>query len=221
MVPEKIKVRLIGIDAPELRQLPWGPRAVAFMRNLVLDKTLLLETDVTQYDKYGRLLAYAWVDVKMANEEIALAGLTVQLTLPPNVKYADRFHRAVSSARKQDVDFGRRAACRNRHRISDIEDIDLISTLQRNTIVTQLYYMRDRMKTIAVKLPEELLAAIQYAAKKRGETNSAVMREALQEFLSKNQHTGSCLDLARDLAGCVEGPPDLSVNPAHMDDYGK
>lgn len=77
------------------------------------------------------------------------------------------------------------------------------------------------MKTIAVKMPEELLAAIQYAARKRGETNSALMREALQEFLSKNQHAGSCFDLARDLAGCVEGPPDLSSNPARMDDYGK
>jgi hypothetical protein len=77
------------------------------------------------------------------------------------------------------------------------------------------------MKTIAVRLPEELLAAIQYAAKRRGETNSALMREALQEFLSKTDHSGSCLDLARDLAGCVDGPPDLSTNPAHMDDYGK
>ena len=77
------------------------------------------------------------------------------------------------------------------------------------------------MKTIAIKVPEDLLAAIHYAAKKRGETKSAVMREALQEFLSKNQNTGSCLDLARDLAGCVQGPPDLSINPAHMDHYGK
>jgi Arc/MetJ-type ribon-helix-helix transcriptional regulator len=77
------------------------------------------------------------------------------------------------------------------------------------------------MKTISIRVPDELLAAIQFAAKKRGETRSAVMREALQEFLSKNQNTGSCLDLARDLAGCVQGPPDLSTNPAHMDHYGK
>jgi len=51
------------------------------------------------------------------------------------------------------------------------------------------------MKTIAIKLPDDLLAAIQFVAKKRGETRSAVMREALQEFLSKNRNTGSCLDL--------------------------
>jgi predicted transcriptional regulator len=97
----------------------------------------------------------------------------------------------------------------------------LIFTIDRNTILPKPYYARSVMKTIAIKLPDDLLAAIQFAAKKRGETRSAVMREALQEFLSKNQNTGSCLDLARDLAGRVQGPSDLSTNPAHMDHYGK
>jgi len=35
------------------------------------------------------------------------------------------------------------------------------------------------MKTIAIKLPDDLLAAIQFAAKKRGETRSTVMHETL------------------------------------------
>ena len=79
------------------------------------------------------------------------------------------------------------------------------------------------MKTIAIKLPDDLLTKIHSAAKKRGTTKSAVMREALEEFFAgkKNRITGSCLDFARDLAGCVQGPPDLSTNPAHMDDYGR
>ncbi len=79
------------------------------------------------------------------------------------------------------------------------------------------------MKTISIKLPDDLLAKMQCAARKRGETQSAVLREALKEFLSneKNQNTGSCLDYARDLAGCVQGPPDLSTNPAHMARYGQ
>jgi len=79
------------------------------------------------------------------------------------------------------------------------------------------------MKTISIKLPDDLLAKMQCAAGKRGETRSAVLREALEEFLSneKNQNMGSCLDYARDLAGCVQGPPDLSTNPAHMDRYGE
>lgn len=79
------------------------------------------------------------------------------------------------------------------------------------------------MKTIALKLPDELLAEIQYAAKKRGETKSAVMRDVLEKyfFKKKKQDSRSCLDLARDLAGSLQGPVDLSTNPVHMDRYGK
>jgi hypothetical protein len=90
-----------------------------------------------------------------------------------------------------------------------------------NTILPNPYSVRSSMKTIAIKLPDDLVAAIQYAAMKRGETRSAVMREALQEFLSRKEYAGSCLDVARDLAGCVEGPPDLSTNPARMEHYGE
>ncbi len=79
------------------------------------------------------------------------------------------------------------------------------------------------MKTIAIKLPDELLIRIRDAAAKSGETRSAVMRTALQEYFSRGRHRNvdSCLDLASDLAGSVEGPSDLSINPAHMDGYGK
>jgi hypothetical protein len=71
-------------------------------------------------------------------------------------------------------------------------------------------------------LPDDLLAKIQCAAKKTGETKSAVMREALEEFLTKDQNlrTSSCLEYASDLAGCVKGPPDLSTNPDKFKNYG-
>lgn len=79
------------------------------------------------------------------------------------------------------------------------------------------------MKTIAIKLPDDLLAKIQDIAKKRGESRSAVMREAFEKFFAREnqQDALSCLDLARDLAGCIQGSPDLSTNPLHMDEYGK
>ena len=79
------------------------------------------------------------------------------------------------------------------------------------------------MKTIAIKLPDDLLAKIQDLANKRNETRSAVMRETLEEFFSRNNEEKpySCLDHALDLAGCIQGPPDLSTNQSYMDDYGK
>lgn len=79
------------------------------------------------------------------------------------------------------------------------------------------------MKTIALKLPDELLKRIERAANRRGETRSAVMRGVLEEFFAEQtkETMGSCLDLARDLAGCVQGPEDLSTNPTHMEGYGR
>lgn len=79
------------------------------------------------------------------------------------------------------------------------------------------------MKTIAVKLPDHLLSEIQNITDKRGETRSQIIREALELYLKKDKSGGikSCLDLVRDLAGCVQGPPDLSTNKTHMDEYGR
>ncbi|MFO7600688.1 MAG: ribbon-helix-helix domain-containing protein [Candidatus Desulfacyla sp.] len=79
------------------------------------------------------------------------------------------------------------------------------------------------MKTVAVKLPDSLLAEIENAAKEKGENRSALIRMAIEEFLAVKGklRKGSCLDLARDLAGTVKGKADLSTNEKHMDGYGQ
>ncbi|MEW6666671.1 MAG: ribbon-helix-helix domain-containing protein [Thermodesulfobacteriota bacterium] len=79
------------------------------------------------------------------------------------------------------------------------------------------------MKTIAIKLPDSLLAQLETAAREGDENRSALVRKALEEFLSSKRKgkKPSCLDLARDLAGSVVGPSDLSTNRAHMDGYGR
>ena len=79
------------------------------------------------------------------------------------------------------------------------------------------------MKTIALKLPDSVLAQLETVAQERHENRSALIRQALEEFLSSKRKgkPTSCLDLARDLAGSVRGPSDLSTNRAHMDEYGR
>jgi len=79
------------------------------------------------------------------------------------------------------------------------------------------------MKTIALKLPEALLARIEMTARQRGETRSALVRHAVERLLSNPAvgKEGSCLDLAPDLSGCVKGAPDLSTNQKHMEGYGQ
>ena len=79
------------------------------------------------------------------------------------------------------------------------------------------------MKTVSLKLPGELALKLEAAAKKRGTSKSAVMREALEEFFARGNGARvlSFLDLAGDLIGCVEGPADLSTNNKYMEGYGR
>ncbi|NQU25837.1 MAG: ribbon-helix-helix protein, CopG family [Candidatus Nealsonbacteria bacterium] len=79
------------------------------------------------------------------------------------------------------------------------------------------------MKTLSLKLHESLDNRLAVAAKKRGQTKSAVVREALEAFLQEQRtpQSASCLELAADVAGCLEGPADLSTGQEHMQGYGR
>ena len=79
------------------------------------------------------------------------------------------------------------------------------------------------MRTITLKLPDGLAARVGAAVRRRAMTTSALVREALEDRLGpeKDDRPGSCLDLARDLRGSLEGRADLSSNPAHLKGYGR
>ncbi len=78
------------------------------------------------------------------------------------------------------------------------------------------------MKTLSLKLPESLDQKLASAARKKGTTKSAILRSALERFVGPDSRPGKgCfLDLAGDLAGCVEGPQDLSTGARHMEGFG-
>jgi micrococcal nuclease len=88
-------VRYIGIDTPEtvhptLGVQPFGPEATAYNRLLVQGRFLCLEADVSDRDRYGRLLRYAWLeDGSMVNARLLEAGLARVATFPPDVKYIE------------------------------------------------------------------------------------------------------------------------------------
>ena len=80
------------------------------------------------------------------------------------------------------------------------------------------------MRSISLKLPDDLLAQLEHEARARRVTKSWLVRESLVRALSKESRAGavSCYDLARDLAGSVRGlPEDLALNPDYMDGFGK
>ena len=80
------------------------------------------------------------------------------------------------------------------------------------------------MRTISLKLPEELLAQLENQAKARQVTKSCLVRESLERALYQNAvgRRPSCYDLAVNLAGTVKGlPEDLADEPKYMEDFGK
>ena len=106
MNSRKYRTRLIGIDAPETGQEPWGKRAKEHLRSLLKQAgwRVAVGTDIVQYDKYNRLLVYLWTDNRvLLNEQMIFDGYAVLFTIQPNSKYADRFKKAQQSAREKKL----------------------------------------------------------------------------------------------------------------------
>lgn len=79
------------------------------------------------------------------------------------------------------------------------------------------------MKTLTLKVDDALCAKVGALAKQRGTTQSAVVRDAIKACIEKRRGAplGSALALAKDLAGCVTGPADLSANKARLRGFGR
>lgn len=103
----KEKVRLIGVDTPEtvhptIGEEPYGREASDFTKEKLTDQTVELEFDVEERDRYGRLLAYVWLDGEMFNEVLLSDGYAQIATYPPNVRYVERFQTAQQEAREAE-----------------------------------------------------------------------------------------------------------------------
>jgi micrococcal nuclease len=108
-----VRVRYIGIDTPETVRpgtpVEWmGPEASAANGDLVAGKRVVLERDVSETDRYGRLLRYAWLPPtdgrwRLVNLILVRRGFAAVSTYPPDVKYTDAlFLPAQRAARAAD-----------------------------------------------------------------------------------------------------------------------
>lgn len=89
-------VRYIGVNTPETvapnRPVEcMGREASARNKELVQGKIVELEKDVSQRDRYGRLLRFVWVGDTMVNEQLVREGFAQVSTYPPDVKYQPLF----------------------------------------------------------------------------------------------------------------------------------
>ena len=101
------KVRYIGIDTPETvdpRKTVqcFGVEASKKNKELVEGKTVRLEKDITDRDKYSRLLRYVWVDGLFVNLELVKQGFANSYSYPPDIKYQKEFLAAEIGAREAE-----------------------------------------------------------------------------------------------------------------------
>lgn len=95
-------VRYIGIDTPEStggRLDCFGAEASRRNRELVLGKTVMLTKDVSETDRYGRLLRFVWLDSQLVNDQLVREGFAHASTFPPDVVRAEQFRAAEAEAR--------------------------------------------------------------------------------------------------------------------------
>ncbi len=102
---DRVKVRYIGVDTPETHHPmrgvePYGMEAAEANRKLVDGKKVRLEFDVEQFDKYGRTLAYVYLeDGTFVNAWLVKNGYAMVMTVPPNVKHQELFLKLQAEAR--------------------------------------------------------------------------------------------------------------------------
>jgi micrococcal nuclease len=109
------KVRLIGIDTPEVHGQAecYGREASAFVRRLLpIGARVRFSLGEERRDRYGRALAYLYTsDGRFVNLLLVERGYAQPLTIPPNDRFADRFVTAARRARERRVGLWARGAC--------------------------------------------------------------------------------------------------------------
>ncbi|MDP3998349.1 MAG: thermonuclease family protein [bacterium] len=98
------RVRYIGIDTPETvdpRKTVqcFGGEASNKNKELVEGKMVELEKDISEIDKYGRLLRYIYVDGLFVNDYLVRQGFAHASSYPPDIKYQDQLRQAEQEAR--------------------------------------------------------------------------------------------------------------------------
>ena len=96
------RVRYIGMDTPE-RDRPFYEEATAVNAELVEGQPVLLVTDVSETDRYDRLLRYVFVGDTFVNFELVNQGYAAAVTFPPDVACEGVFRLAEADARSRGL----------------------------------------------------------------------------------------------------------------------
>ncbi|MEN8253206.1 MAG: thermonuclease family protein [Patescibacteria group bacterium] len=102
------KLRYIGIDTPETKHPSkgvecFGKEASEYNKNLVENKIISIEKDISETDRYARLLRYVWLDDEMINKKLVEEGYAHASSYPPDIKYQDELREAERKARENNL----------------------------------------------------------------------------------------------------------------------
>lgn len=104
-----LKVRLIGVDAPESRKVFrkevgfYGKEAKTYLINILQNKRVKLVSDVDPLDRFGRTLSYVYLeDGTFVNAELVKNGYAMVMTVPPNVRFVEEFVALQQEARENN-----------------------------------------------------------------------------------------------------------------------
>lgn len=105
---EVTKVRITGIDAPDLRQSPWGKAAQEKLSQLVMGLQITLETEILEQNNYGklstsgklrdrfnRLNAHLWQDKILISQQLVKEGYVL-----PNTRYSHSYSKLLIDAQE-------------------------------------------------------------------------------------------------------------------------
>ena len=99
------RLRYIGINSPEMdttdgKPEPYAVEATEANRRLVEGQTVTLEKDISDTDRYGRLLRYVYVGNILVNVELVRLGLAWAKTYPPDTRLQAEIIAAEKQARE-------------------------------------------------------------------------------------------------------------------------
>lgn len=92
---ETTKVRITGIDAPDLRQSPWGETAKKRLNELVKGKSILIESDSPKRDRFNRLHGHLWQEQTLISEELVKEGCVLA-----NDRYAHQYSKLLMESQE-------------------------------------------------------------------------------------------------------------------------
>jgi len=167
------KVRFIGIDTPETVKpnTPvqcFGKEASNKTKELLEGKEVELEKDISETDKYGRLLRYIFLDDVFVNQYLVGEGYAYSSSYPPDIKYQEVFREAQRKAEEENKGLWGTCPVDQRKKVSMVSPSSSTKVFGASTVV-QITNAPVEQKSVA---PVTTVKASEIAVSSSTTTNS-------------------------------------------------